>query len=115
MKRKYVIGISVLVVLLCLGLTMCAIFKSSETDKDELKDSDYITGTSDKFDDFSEDSDEEDEVVGSDSSDNAVSNTDNSTNSETSAGSDGSDKNNNTTDSSGNNIPEQDKEWTGFY
>ena len=56
MKRKYVIGISVLVVLLCLGLTMCAIFKSSETDKDELKDSDYITGTSDKFDDFPEDS-----------------------------------------------------------
>lgn len=60
MKRKYAIGIGVLVVLLCLVLTMCGIKNwLQRPDKDELKDSDYITGTSDKFDDIVEDSGEE--------------------------------------------------------
>lgn len=60
-KRKYYIG-AVVLLLLCSFAIMCSDFKSTDLDEDELQDSDYITGMSDKFEDTPEESTEVDEV-----------------------------------------------------
>lgn len=111
MQKKYIIGISVLV-LLCIILVIWHCLRPAGMDKDELKDSDYITGTSDKFEDAPDEFAEEDEVGESNSSDSAINDTNNNIKNETNSGAGSSNKNDNTTDSSGNNTPdtEQDKD-----
>ena len=50
MMKRNKIGVIVLFGILCLGLVACG-KNRNQMDKDELKDSEYITGSSDKFDD----------------------------------------------------------------
>lgn len=52
MKRFFIVGIVTLFVLFCFGLFVRSMIDKSKTsDKDELRDSEYVTGTSDKFED----------------------------------------------------------------
>lgn len=115
MKRKYIIGIIVLIATLCLGLTMCGIKNwLQRSDKDELKDSEYVTGSSDKFDDTDADTnlpfdDSEEGNASPDAGDSKESNADKMTDSVNSTTNDADDKK--TENSDGNsNSTEEDKQ-----
>ena len=126
MKKKYIIGIIVLIAALCVGLTMCGIKNwLQRPDKDELKDSEYITGTSDKFDDTVDDSEEEpsdesyadknDIPNGSDKDNNSSDVTAGNSNSDVEEKQPESENENNKEEDNKEEVNKEDEGWTGFY
>ena len=125
-KRYYAVGIVLLVMLLSIGLVMCKKnYNLSEQDKDELKDSDYITGTSDKFDDTVDDSEEEpsdeshadknDIPNGSDKDNNSSDVTAGNSNSDVEEKQPESENENNKDEDKKEEASKEDEGWTGFY
>ena len=125
-KRYYAIGIVLLIVFLSVGLVMCKKNNNlSGQDKDELKDSDYITGTSDKFDDTVDDSEEEpsdeshadknDIPNGSDKDNNSSNVTTGNSNSDVEEKQPESENENNKEEDNKEEVNKEDDDWTGFY
>lgn len=121
MKKKYIIVSAILLAVLCLVIAICGLHKGlNDTDKDELKDSEYITGTSDKFDDTVDDSEEEtsdeshadknDIPNGSDKDNNSSDVTAGNSNSDVEEKQPESENENNKEE-----VNKEDDDWTGFY
>ncbi len=122
MKRKYIIGIAVLVALLCLGLVMCSMFDGSDNDYYEGETVPIEIGE-DIFDDEQEDSTSESGADESDTSesDNGKSNTDKSNGAENTADGKDADEKDKTESSDDTKDEEEggnadlDEGWSPFY
>ncbi len=125
LQKKYFISIGALIVLLCLIFVMWSVLKPGETDKDELQDSDYITGTSDKFDDTAEDNGEAEQSDEPSANQNVItdgsgedSNSSNVTTGNSNSAEDGQQsesKNDDNKEDNKEEVSKEDEGWTGFY